>query len=212
MNKKIIIAIVVIVLLSVILYKPVQSFYYRINENNHHKSSQTVTSTVKSRIKSSSSFSTSASTPSTSFDSAATVIPLWNADKQSQLATFMNDWGDRMGQSGYKELTKDSDVDFIRFVNNNHVIVNTDSKDNGQEFKSVEWSTDGEGNSEYNIVDSYIWYSGHVDVNFYLFAIHNGQPVVLVSHQTQGNEQNALYVWPSENTELQNKFAEIVNS
>lgn len=212
MNKKIIIAIVVVVLLSVILYKPIQSFYYKMNENNS-KSSQTVTSTVESTKKSSSSSSSSTSSPpSTSSDSSATATSLWNADKQSQLATFMIDWGNRMGQPGYRRLTKDSDVDFIRFVNNNHVVVNTDSKDNGQEFKSVEWSTNGEGNSEYNIVDSYIWYSGHVGVNFYLFAIHNGQPVVLVSNQTQGNERNALYVWPSENADLQNKFAEIVNS
>lgn len=45
----------------------------------------------------------------------------------------------------------------------------------------------------------------------YHFTIHKGQPVVLVSMQNQGNPENMYYMYPTNNKDIQEAFANIVN-
>ena len=68
---------------------------------------------------------------------------------------------------------------------------------------------DGKGTADYLIVDSY-GYSGSAMI-LYHFTIHKGQPVVLVSMQNQGNPENMYYMYPTNNKDIQEAFANIVN-
>nr|WP_295495094.1 DUF4767 domain-containing protein [uncultured Streptococcus sp.] len=73
----------------------------------------------------------------------------------------------------------------------------------------VAFSDDGTGTADYIIVDSY-GYSGSAMI-LYHFTIHKGQPVVLVSMQNQGNPENMYYMYPTNNKDIQEAFANIVN-
>ncbi|MHB9782758.1 DUF4767 domain-containing protein [Streptococcus sp. 10F2] len=75
---------------------------------------------------------------------------------------------------------------------------------------TVAFSNNGLGTADYNIVASYgVIHKGFP--SFYHFTIHEGKAVVLVSHQNQGKPERLYYMNPTNNTELREMFAAIVN-
>lgn len=141
---------------------------------------------------------------------------LWNQEKAEQLANYMVEFGNKMGQPGYKSYAPGDDDDFfgvMSFTEQDRIVVGERAADGAEltnERKvTVAFSNDGLGTADYNIVASY----GVVHKNFpifYHFTIHEGQPVVLVSRQNQGNPERLYYMNPTNNTELRDTFAAIV--
>ena len=101
----------------------------------------------------------------------------------------------------------------MSFAKNNRIIVGEKTEQNApminQQKVDVAFSDDGTGTADYIIVDSY-GYSGSAMI-LYHFTIHKGQPVVLVSMQNQGNPENMYYMYPTNNKDIQEAFANIVN-
>ena len=73
---------------------------------------------------------------------------------------------------------------------------------------TVAWSVDGTGTADYNVVACYsdCDASDTIQAHLYLFAFHNGQPVALVTMQSQGNNENTLYFSETQNTDLKDNF------
>lgn len=141
---------------------------------------------------------------------------LWNSDKAAKLASYMVEFGHKMNQESYKRLTPNGSDDFygaMSFAKNNRITVGEKTEQNtpmtNQQKVDVAFSDDGKGTADYLIVDSY-GYSGSAMI-LYHFTIHNGQPVVLVSLQNQGNPENMYYMYPTNNKDIQEAFANIVN-
>lgn len=141
---------------------------------------------------------------------------LWNSDKAAKLASYMVEFGHKMNQESYKRLTPNGSDDFygaMSFAKNNRITVGEKTEQNApmtnQQKVDVAFSDDGTGTADYLIVDSY-GYSGSAMI-LYHFTIHNGQPVVLVSLQNQGNPENMYYMYPTNNKDIQEVFANIVN-
>lgn len=141
---------------------------------------------------------------------------LWNSDKAAKLASYMVEFGHKMNQESYRRLTPNGSDDFygaMSFAKNNRITVGEKTEQNApmtnQQKVDVAFSDDGTGTADYLIVDSY-GYSGSSMI-LYHFTIHNGQPVVLVSLQNQGNPENMYYMYPTNNKDIQEAFANIVN-
>lgn len=141
---------------------------------------------------------------------------LWNSDKAAKLASYMVEFGHKMNQESYKRLTPNGSDDFygaMSFAKNNRITVGEKTEQNApmtnKQKVDVAFSDDGTGTADYLIVDSY-GYSGSAMI-LYHFTIHNGQPVDLVSLQNQGNPENMYYMYPTNNKDIQEAFANIVN-
>ena len=153
---------------------------------------------------------------SKSQNSQTQTTALWNSDKAAKLASYMVEFGHKMNQESYKRLTPNGSDDFygaMSFAKNNRITVGEKTEQNApmtnQQKVDVAFSDDGTGTADYLIVDSY-GYSGSAMI-LYHFTIHNGQPVVLVSLQNQGNPENMYYMYPTNNKDIQEAFANIVN-
>lgn len=141
---------------------------------------------------------------------------VWNAEKANKLADYMVAFGQRMNQQPYVRLVPYGDNDFggaMSFAEQNRIMVGekktSDSPMANKQKVDVAFSMDGTGTADYLIVDSY----GYInDFILYHFTIHDGQPLVLVSQQSQGNPERMYYMYPSLNQELQQAFAGIVNN
>lgn len=141
---------------------------------------------------------------------------LWNSDKAAKLASYMVEFGHKMNQESYRRLTPNGSDDFygaMSFAKNNRITVGEKAEQNApmtnQQKVDVAFSDNGTGTADYLIVDSY-GYSGSAMI-LYHFTIHNGQPLVLVSLQNQGNPENMYYMYPTNNKDIQEAFANIVN-
>ena len=140
---------------------------------------------------------------------------VWNAEKASKLSAYMVDFGKQMNQQPYVHLVPYGDNDFggaMSFAEKNRIMVGEkrtpDSPMTNKQKVDVAFSEDGSGSADYLIVDSY----GYInDFTLYHFTIHEGQPLVLVSQQSQGNPERMYYMYPRLNQELQQAFADIVN-
>ena len=153
---------------------------------------------------------------SNSQTSQTQTTALWNSDKAAKLASYMVEFGHKMNQESYKRLTPNGSDDFygaMSFAKNNRITVGEKTEQNApmtnQQKVDVAFSDDGTGTADYLIVDSY-GYSGSAMI-LYHFTIHKGQPVVLVSLQNQGNPENMYYMYPTNNKDIQEAFANIVN-
>lgn len=142
---------------------------------------------------------------------------LWNSDKAAKLASYMVEFGHKMNQESYRRLTPNGSDDFfgaMSFAKNNRIIVGEKTEQSApmtnQQKVDVAFSEDGTGTADYFIVDSY-GYSGSAMI-LYHFTIHKSQPVVLVSMQNQGNPENMYYMYPTNNKDIQEAFANIVNN
>lgn len=135
---------------------------------------------------------------------------LWNADKASELAAFMETWGTSMGQ-GYKSYTMENPGTMYGPSFPNEIMTNLAVNDvAAPNF----WSQDGLENGEYAIVAAYADYESIEKYerfpNYYLFAIKDGQPIVLFSQQNQGQPDGLTHFNPTANAELQAGFEAIV--
>ncbi|MFD2306883.1 DUF4767 domain-containing protein [Enterococcus termitis] len=135
----------------------------------------------------------------------------WNQQKRAELIQFMAQWGQTMDQN-YVEYSPNVQVNWygINFPNtfgSNNIAVNGSQA-------AVQWSDSGLTSNVYNVVAIYsdIGTSGATMNNhLYLFTIFNGQPIVLITQQNQGNAENLVYFTETQNADLSGGFAQIVN-
>lgn len=142
--------------------------------------------------------------------SSSRPIAKWSSHKRAQLATFMNKWGQGMGQQ-YRSYEPGQDVYFYGVPIPEAFEYMYPAV--GDEVIDWEWSTIGESAADYAVVAiysdaDYTEYSKHL----YMFTIHKGNPEVLITEQNQGNPNNWIYFNHTQNQELQNGFADIVNN
>ncbi|MCQ8097350.1 DUF4767 domain-containing protein [Weissella confusa] len=148
---------------------------------------------------------------------SSVVATPWSAEKTQQLAEFMSNWQTEMGQS-YQEYYPGHDFDLYGLM------FPSSLTDDGEtlrptidnQFVDMQWSADGTGNHDYNLVAVY---GGDASSNkqdpkltMYLFTLHNGQPEVLVTQQNQGNPEGRLYLNPTDNQALKAGFESIINN
>lgn len=152
---------------------------------------------------------TPALTPAPTPTPAATT--LWSHQKRLELFSFMQSWGSVMGQT-YLEYAPGTEADWYGYsfpsvLSNNNIAV-------GGSQATLQWSTDGNSRDIYNVVAIYsdIATTDKLKRHLYLFTILNGQPIVLVTMQNQGNNENMIYFDQSQNADLNNGFATIVGN
>lgn len=134
---------------------------------------------------------------------------LWNKDKATALDSFMKSWGNTMGQQ-YQSYFPGNNTDyyglaFPKELGQHSIAVN------GNTNVKVAWSNNGRGNADYNVVAIYCdsATAKPMEAHLYLFTIHHGKPVVLVTMTTNGN---TLYFHETKNTALQNGFTKIMGN
>lgn len=143
---------------------------------------------------------------------------LWNQSKNQKLASFMQKWGTTMNQQ-YKSYGPENNTNFygIAFPQQfNQTLLKVDNQP-----VSMKWSNDGTGNADYNVVAIYCDSDTAQAMNehLYLFTFHNGNPVVLITQQTNGNVTKAanngpddgLHFKETSNQDLANGFKAIAN-
>jgi len=131
---------------------------------------------------------------------------LWNSDKDARLKTFINQWAPTMNQSYVEYDGSDSlktssgttypdDLKYVTIDGNN---------------ASIGWNKTGNGNYKYNVVAIYndngteSSAENHIT---YLFAFHEGQPIVLVDQSTNGTPT----LTATKNGTVKSGFENIVN-
>lgn len=181
------------------------------------KVSETYFSSKKNKAtseKASTSKTTESSSEETSESSTDSNISttLWDANKSSELQSFMQSWGNTMGQS-YNEYRPGNNVNFYGMPLPEAVLGNTESPlAVNDTIVSAEWSDTGESAAQYSIVAVYSdaeTVSGMKTRHVYFFAFTNNQPVVLVSMQNQGMPDKALHTTQTENQALNSGFQAI---
>ena len=143
---------------------------------------------------------------------------LWNQSKNQKLASFMQKWGATMNQQ-YKSYGPGNNTNFygIAFPQQfDQTLLKVDNQ-----TVSMKWSNDGTGNADYNVVAIYCDSDTAQPMNehLYLFTFHNGNPVVLITQQTNGNvtksanngPDDGLHFKETANQDLSNGFKAIAN-
>ena len=158
--------------------------------------------------------SKNSSTEGRTNNSSQSKQTLWNANKSAQLAAFMSDWGPKMNQE-YKSYTPESNVNYYGAQYPDELSKNNTAVDDSP--VSIEWSGNGEGNKDYAVVAVYSDAEqgrtpGVMDSHLYLFTIHNGQAVALVTMQNQGAEDGKIHFSPTKNTDVSSNFTKIFNN
>lgn len=190
--------------------------------NSSSTSSQTssessVSSTMASQ--SSTEMSTTASTADatqttqTSSTETEEQTTRWNETKADQLADFMEDWGTEMEQR-YQAYSPGNTVDLYGLALPDGVLSGSDKWQAVIDGTPIDiaWSETGESEAEYTLVAVYsdAETQDYLEKHVYFFTIHQGEPMVLVTSQNQGNEQNYLYFSETENAALKDGFRDIV--
>lgn len=159
------------------------------------------------------------SNKTTGSTTSSTNKALWNSSKSAELSSFMSGWQKSMKQSYVSYEPGGAQYDQYRVT----FPANLDGSQmplvvggQGDPVVSMEWSNDGTGKADYQVVAVYgrqkpsdatgLW-----DETVYLFAIHNGSPVVLYTQQNQGGGDNGLHFNPTDNTALESGFDKIIN-
>lgn len=166
------------------------------SQNDKSNSQKTSTTIVKKNSKSSA---------SSSSDKKKEMTP-WNATKDQQLTSFINQWAPTMGQKytkydGKNPLETSTGVSYPDALSKETM--------NGATI-SIGWSHDGTGSYDYNVVAIYNYdqteppLPGRIT---YLFAFHNGQPIALVDTSRDGDPS----VVETQNTSVKTNFAKIAN-
>lgn len=177
------------------------------SSNERHSSEESMSIDV---VQSAKSKKTTESTSKLESSSSSQTVKLWNSNKASQLASFMQSWGNQMNQQ-YENCGEDTnnDVDFhdYHFPND---FGNINYRVNNEPV-SVTWSADGQGDADYNVVAIYSDANNpsSAGTHLYFFAIHNGSPIVLITEQSDG--ENQLNFKETANRDLRAGFEKIVN-
>lgn len=185
----------------------------RSTKESSSKSTATQSTSVSTSQTISSTTSSSQTEESTTASEAASTAGTWNTTKSGELQGFIQSWEQAMGQS-YKEYTPGNNVNFYGLQLPDGVVGGSEMPLSiNNQPATAEWSADGTSSAEYSVVAVYsdAETRGRMDNHVYFFAFHNQQPVVLVSMQNQGMEDHAFHLQITENQELKNGFASIVN-
>lgn len=146
-------------------------------------------------------------------ESNAMAQVLWSNEKKQELAKFMKSWGALMGQD-YSAYYPGKDVNFYGFEFPTSLVEQTMTMTIVYQNEPIDihWSETGEELDRYNLVAVYSDIKeGSMSNHLYLFTIYNRQPLVLITMQNQGNDNNYLYFNQTENTDLAHGFAQVVN-
>lgn len=136
---------------------------------------------------------------------------LWNENKSKELSSFMSSWGESMGQK-YKSYTAQESVDFYGLQLPKDIFDDKVKMAVNEQPVSVSWSDDGNGNAEYNLVEVYSDAESqpYLGKHLYFFTFKDGQPIVLITEQNQGNEKNYLHFKETASADLKNGFMAIL--
>lgn len=126
----------------------------------------------------------------------------WNSDKESELKSFLDSWAPTMNQTYTKSTKSDMPLDGQQYYG-----------DFGNKI-DIGWSDSKNGPHDYNVVSVYNYNKqgsqsgrpGEYHIT-YAFSYHDGQPVALVSENTNGG-----FVWkPTRNTDVASNWQRIAS-
>lgn len=154
--------------------------------------------------------------PQASTNTAQTNQPvthvLWDASKSAELATFMQSWGQEMGQQ-YRSYDDHVQANYYGLQVPQDIFDGKWTTVINQTPVSVEWSENGEGQADFQIVAIYsdIDHATPAGGHLYFFGFQQKQPKVLITQQNQGNQNNYLYFKETANESLKNAFIQLAN-
>ena len=138
---------------------------------------------------------------------------LWNKEKSNKLYKYVKEWEKTLNQN-YKEYTIDNKVNYygLQLPGDTERVGKSRLVLEGDKLINMKWSPEGNQKDVYNIVAVY---SDIENVrgpasHLYYFTILNGEPIVLVTEQNQGNDKAYLYFKRTANVYLQEGFEKIV--
>ena len=138
---------------------------------------------------------------------------LWNKEKSNKLYQYVKEWEKTLNQN-YKEYTIDNKVNYygLHLPGDTEKVGKSRLVLEGDKLINMKWSPEGNQKDVYNIVAVY---SDIENVrgpasHLYYFTILNGEPIVLVTEQNQGNDKAYLYFKRTANVYLQEEFEKIV--
>lgn len=137
---------------------------------------------------------------------------LWDAAKTAELATFMQSWGQEMGQQ-YRSYDDHVQANYYGLQVPQDIFDGKWTTVINQTPVSVEWSENGEGQADFQIVAIYsdIDHATPAGGHLYFFGFQQKQPKVLITQQNQGNQNNYLYFKETANESLKNAFIQLAN-
>ena len=137
----------------------------------------------------------------------------WNKEKSNKLYQYVKEWEKTLNQN-YKEYTIDNKVNYygLQLPGDTEKVGKSRLVLEGDKLINMKWSPEGNLKDVYNIVAVY---SDIENVrgpasHLYYFTILNGEPIVLVTEQNQGNDKKYLYFKRTANVYLQEGFEKIV--
>ena len=138
---------------------------------------------------------------------------LWNKEKSNKLYQYVKEWEKTLNQN-YKEYTIDKKVNYngLHLPGDTEKVGQTRLVLEGDKLINMKWSPEGNIKDVYNIVAVYSDIENVVGPasHLYYFTILNGEPIVLVTEQNQGNDKKYLYFKRTANVYLQEGFEKIV--
>ena len=143
----------------------------------------------------------------------STSNTLWNKEKSNKLYQYVKEWEKTLNQN-YKEYTIDNKVNYygLQLPGDTEKIGQARLVLEGDKLVSMKWSPEGNQKDVYNVVAVYSDIENVVGPasHLYYFTIFNGEPIVLVTEQNQGNDKKYLYFKRTANVYLQEGFEKIV--
>ena len=146
-------------------------------------------------------------------DKKSTGTSYWNKNKGEKLYQFVKGWEKSLNQN-YKEYTLDNKVNYygLNLPGETEKVGQSRLVLEGDKLINMRWSPEGRYKDVYNVVAVY---SDIENVkgplsHLYYFVILNGEPIVLVTQQNQGNDKKYLYFKKTANIYLQEGFEKIV--
>lgn len=146
-------------------------------------------------------------------DKKSTGTSYWNKNKGEKLYQFVKGWEKSLNQN-YKEYTLDNKVNYygLNLPGETEKVGKSRLVLEGDKLINMRWSPEGRYKDVYNVVAVYSDIENVLIpiARLYYFVIFNGEPIVLVTQQNQGNDKNYLYFKKTANIYLQEGFEKIV--
>ena len=144
-----------------------------------------------------------------------TSTAYWNKNKGDKLYQFVKSWEKSLNQS-YKEYTPSNQVNFhgLKLPTETEMAGDARLVLEGDKLISMKWSPEANYKDVYNIVAVFSDIDKPVNsvAHLYYFTILNGEPIVLITEQNQGNSKKYVYFRRTANVDLQKGFENIVKS
>ena len=148
-------------------------------------------------------------------EAKTTSTAYWNKNKGDKLYQFVKSWEKSLNQS-YKEYTPSNQVNFhgLKLPTETEMAGDARLVLEGDKLISMKWSPEGNYKDVYNIVAVFSDIDKPVNsvAHLYYFTILNGEPIVLITEQNQGNSKKYVYFRRTANVDLQKGFENIVKS